>query len=86
MAYSDFKVGIGVDFLTSNADLQAQLNRYSKNLKVNATVGVDFTKAQVEAKDAAMQIQKILQQHKDWLQDLEELVLTTYLTQPLPPI
>lgn len=62
MAYSDFKVGIGVDFLTSNADLQAQLNRYSKNLKVNATVGVDFTKAQVEAKDAAMQIQKILQQ------------------------
>ena len=48
MAYSDFKVGIGVDFLTSNADLQAQLNRYSKNLKVNATVGVDFTKRSEE--------------------------------------
>ena len=58
---SDFKLGIGVDFLTSNEDLQRQLNRYAKNLKVDATIGVDFTKAQAEAKEAASEIQKILQ-------------------------
>lgn len=62
MPNTDFRVGVGVAFDTSNEELQRQLDIYARNLKVDATVGVDFTKAQADAKQAASEIQRILKQ------------------------
>lgn len=60
-SYNDFKVGLGVGFNTTNSQLQAELDKYAKNLKVDAKIGVDYTKAQADAKEAAIKIQTILQ-------------------------